>query len=79
MSNEVGIVNGFDANDYEVAYRILLLLNAATRDRHEGVFLVPSLFYKVIGAPQDTAERAYQMLIDDGLISESKDGTIWIG
>ncbi len=64
--------------NYELAYRILLLISASSPDRHEGSDINPDMIHKILGADKDTVDSVVKTLIADRLLFISGD-KVFIG
>jgi hypothetical protein len=73
MNEERKIVN------YELAYRLLILIAETTNDRIEGSSLNLGQAHKILGVSAEEADAAIKMLSDDLLLYVSSFGSIHIG
>lgn len=73
MSEEKKIVN------YELAYRMLLLIAETTTDRLEGSALRLDRAHKILGVSSEDADAVIKMMSDDLLLYVSSFGSVHIG
>lgn len=65
--------------NYELAYRLLVLLCAATIDRDEGAQVDLGKAHTILGVSQDELTDAFDTLRCDGLINEFHSGKVVVG
>ena len=73
MNEEMKTVN------YELAYRLLVLMCAATVERDAGVQVDMSKVHTVLGVERDEITDVYEALCRDGIVSEFSNGEIVVG
>lgn len=73
MNDESKVVN------YELAYRLIMLVVETTEDRHSGSRLNLDHARRILGAPQEEFDHAIEMLQSDMVLAISQNGTMHIG
>lgn len=73
MNEELKTVN------YELAYRLLMLMCASTFDRLDGVMLDMSRAHSILGVELDQLTSTYEALVRDGIVREFQNGSIIVG
>jgi hypothetical protein len=73
MSEETKKVN------YELAYRLILLVIETTPDRHDGSTINLDHARKILGATEEEFEAVKAMLQGDMLLNVTANGTLYIG
>lgn len=68
-----------EAVNYELAYRLLMLMCATTFDRKDGVRLDMSTAHSILGVELDQLTSTYEALVRDGIVSEFQNGDIIVG
>lgn len=73
MSEETKKVN------YELAYRLILLVVETTPDRHDGSIINLDHARKILGATEEEFEAVMAMLQGDMLLNVTANGALYIG
>lgn len=73
MNEDAKIVN------YELAYRMLVLMCAATVERDAGVQMDMAKVHIILGVSRDEITDTFEALCRDGIVSEFSNGEIVVG
>lgn len=65
--------------NYELAYRLLLLITETTEGRHEGSSLNLDHAHRILGVEKEELDRTFEVMKADMLVTASNNGTLYIG
>lgn len=65
--------------NYELAYRLVVLLCATIEDQTDGAKLNMDVAHVILGVSEDDVDRAFTQICADGIARLDNSGRIWVG